>query len=109
MNQHLNGTLRCFHLPSGCAVWLAGTVQLMCMANVLRNAAGVSVTAQVSGVTATDVAAAAAATAAKQQGSGRRASTPPGLLLTTMPLAQQCYGRVGGKASDCPVPDVRTA
>lgn len=82
-----------------------GTVQLMCMANVLRNAAGVSVTAQVSGVTATDVAAAAAATAAKQQGSGRRASTPPGLLLTTMPLAQQCYGRVGGKASDCPVPD----
>lgn len=79
----------------------------MCLANVLRNTARAGVTAKVGGVSAADVAAAAAAAAAKQQSSSGRGSTSPGVLLTTMPLAQQCFGRADGKAFLCPIEDVR--
>lgn len=79
----------------------------MCLAGVLRNAAKATVTAQIGGVTAADVAAAAAAAAAQQQGSGKRGSAPPGVLLTAMPLAQRCYGQAGGESFRCPIEDVR--
>ncbi|KAL4429166.1 hypothetical protein ABPG77_010145 [Micractinium sp. CCAP 211/92] len=82
-----------------------GTVQFMCLAGVLRNAAKATVTAQIGGVTAADVAAAAAAAAAQQQGSGKRGSAPPGVLLTAMPLAQRCYGQAGGESFRCPIED----
>ncbi|KAL4443432.1 hypothetical protein ABPG75_011169 [Micractinium tetrahymenae] len=85
-----------------------GTVQLMCLSGVLRRAAGASVTAQIGGVSADDVAAAAAA--ARQAGSSRRGSAPPGILLTTMPLAQQCYGQQSrGEAFRCPVEEAPCA
>ncbi|PRW56512.1 Sulfotransferase domain [Chlorella sorokiniana] len=78
-----------------------GTVQLLCLARVVRDVAGVALSTHTGNATSAHVAAAIAA-ADPQPGN-------PAMLMSVLPLNQECFGRADGGSGPpfrCPRPDV---